>query len=256
MDGAERIALKHVLLEGLVDLPWPTMSLVLAEVGILDHLRGVISDGAVVGPWQHDGALRMFISHLSAEKVFAEQLRDHLYKYGIEGFVAHTTIEPSTEWEIVMREALHTMHFFVALLHPGFQESLWCDQETGYAVARHVPIVPVRFGLNPYGFIGKYQAHDGIVHGASISESDLARQLVGVFIHNALTRERMLTTLVDHLAGATYFDQAICTSKALVEENVTLTDAQKESLRQALVDNDQVYGAFYVPPRIEALLVR
>jgi hypothetical protein len=30
--------------------------------------------------------------------------------------------------------------------------------EIGFAVCRRVLVVPVRFGVDPYGFIGKYQA--------------------------------------------------------------------------------------------------
>ena len=119
MDGAERIALKHVLLDRLVELPWSTMTMVLDEVGIgvqpmyetsqhdvawqsiaeaddrsLLEVQRILdtslalSQTVASGPWRHDGALRMFISHVSSEKVFAEQLRDQFDKYGIEGFVA------------------------------------------------------------------------------------------------------------------------------------------------------------------------
>ena len=55
----------------------------------------------------------------------------------------------------------------------------------------------------------------------------------------------MVATLVEHLVSAGSFDQAICISKALYEENVALTPTQKESLRQGLEHNDQVYDAFY-----------
>src|SRR5437763_5149534 len=43
-------------------------------------------------------------------------------------------------------------------LHPSFHESKWCDQEVGFALARRVPVLPLNFGINPYGFMAKFQA--------------------------------------------------------------------------------------------------
>ena len=53
------------------------------------------------------------------------------------------------------------MDALIAILTPGFNESKWTDQEIGVAIGRKVPIVPIRIGLDPYGFIGKYQALQG-----------------------------------------------------------------------------------------------
>jgi len=50
------------------------------------------------------------------------------------------------------------MDGMIVILHPGFQESKWTDQEVGVAIGRMVPIIPIKVGLDPYGFIGKYQA--------------------------------------------------------------------------------------------------
>ena len=45
-----------------------------------------------------------------------------------------------------------------AFLHEGFKESHWTDQEVGFCLARDVKIIPLRFDLNPYGFMSRYQA--------------------------------------------------------------------------------------------------
>jgi hypothetical protein len=50
------------------------------------------------------------------------------------------------------------MDGFVALLTTEFHDSDWTDQEVGYALARRVPIISVRMGRDPYGFLGKFQA--------------------------------------------------------------------------------------------------
>jgi len=50
------------------------------------------------------------------------------------------------------------MDSFVALLTGGFHDSLWTDQEVGFAFGRGVPIISVKLEIAPYGFIGKFQA--------------------------------------------------------------------------------------------------
>jgi hypothetical protein len=77
--------------------------------------------------------------------------------YGVDGFVAHTTIEPTSEWIDVIQLALRTCHAMVAMLTDDFATSRWCDQEVGFCVGRGILIVPVRMGIDPYGFIGRYQ---------------------------------------------------------------------------------------------------
>lgn len=42
---------------------------------------------------------RLFMSHLSAEKIFAAQPQEALLKHGISAFVAHNYIEPTLEWQ-------------------------------------------------------------------------------------------------------------------------------------------------------------
>ena len=49
------------------------------------------------------------------------------------------------------------MDAMAAVLMSGFQGANWTDQEVGIAVERGILVVPVIRGLNPYGFIAKYQ---------------------------------------------------------------------------------------------------
>lgn len=108
------------------------------------------------GPWQPDH-FRLFISHASAHKEEAGRIRTWMARVGVDGFVAHTTIEPTREWIDVIEQALRTCHAMVAMFTKEFPTSPWCDQEVGVAVGRGILIVPVRMGIDPYGFIGRYQ---------------------------------------------------------------------------------------------------
>lgn len=107
--------------------------------------------------------------------------------YGVSSFVAHDDIEPTSEWQAEIESALATCDGLLALLHPGFQESKWTDQEVGFALGRQLFIVPVRFGVDPYGFIGRFQAMDGTGRSAQ----DLAGRLFEMLSRHGKTSERI-----------------------------------------------------------------
>ena len=85
------------------------------------------------------GMLRLFISHLATYKVFAADLQAELLSYGISSFVAHSDIEPTSEWQTQIETALASCEALVALLHEKFHESKWADQEIGFAMGRGGP---------------------------------------------------------------------------------------------------------------------
>ena len=112
-------------------------------------------------PFWRKGMFRLFVSHLAANHAIAAELQNTLLSYGISCFVAHRDIEPTAEWQAQIETALATCDALVALLHPHFHESSWTDQEIGFAMGRGVPAFAIRFGENPYGFIGRFQAFNG-----------------------------------------------------------------------------------------------
>jgi len=108
--------------------------------------------------WENTASVKAFISHTATHKEYATRLRDVLKPHNIDCFVAHEDIKPSEEWMEEIRKALNTMDFFISIHTNGFSERIWCQQEIGYATARNVKIIPVKFDEDPEGFIGKYQA--------------------------------------------------------------------------------------------------
>jgi hypothetical protein len=107
---------------------------------------------------EHDKGFRVFLSHRSKSKKKAADLKERLALFGVSCFVAHQDVSPTKAWQDEIELALHSMDAFVALMTKGFHDSLWTDQEVGFAFARAVPIVTLRLGADPYGFIGKFQA--------------------------------------------------------------------------------------------------
>lgn len=126
------------------------------ESGLLLDGRKSVPPDAESRIWG-DG-FRLFVSHKSEVKVETAELKSKLSLFGVSCFVAHEDIHPTKAWQDEIENALGSMDGFVALMMPNFHDSDWTDQEVGFAVARGVPIIAVRLGTNPYGFIGKFQA--------------------------------------------------------------------------------------------------
>lgn len=103
------------------------------------------------------GYVKLFVSHLSENKNRMSTLKSSLAYWGISAFIAHEDIEASREWRDEVEAGLETMDVLVAVVEPGFKESDWCVQEVGYALGRRIDIIPLRAGLDPFGFFGKYQ---------------------------------------------------------------------------------------------------
>jgi TIR domain len=146
------------------------------------------------------GQFKLFLSHLVSFKVQTARLQQVLRKYAISSFVAHEDIEPSKEWQIEIEVALHTMDAMAVLLMPGFKESNWCDQEVGVAVGRNVLIIPVRKGLDPYGFTGKYQG----IQAINKSVADVAKEIFEVIIKSPKTRGKIIGSLANTISQSTH----------------------------------------------------
>lgn len=107
-------------------------------------------------PWSGE-RLRLFCSHLAEYKQDVGLVGDALARYGVEAFIAHDSIKPSSDWIQVIEAALANCDAMIVFLHPGFPASVWCDQEVGWALGRRRPLLPLNYGLHPHGFLGRLQ---------------------------------------------------------------------------------------------------
>jgi TIR domain len=211
-------------------------------------------------PWKNRG-LRLFMSHLAKHQGEVGRVAFMLAKDGIDAFVAHTSIDPSLQWQDVIESALRSCDAMAVFLHDGFRESDWCDQEVGFAMSRNVPVLPLRFDLNPYGFMGKLQAENC---------SDLARYphyfdtaytaawRILAWLHRTPTlQDAMTESLVSAFESSNGFDQ---TSRLfrLLEKRPTFERQQLKRLREAAKKNSQVRKALLggAPDRVENLVAR
>jgi TIR domain len=195
------------------------------------------------------GFLRLFLSHVAVHKVQVTQLKNQLLTYGVSGFVAHEDIEPNLEWQREIERALASMHALAALLTPGCRESAWVDQEIGFALGRQVLVIPVKLGLDPYGFIGKDQGLSATLNEPSI----LANRLVDILLAQKATAVMMRDALVTALERAPSFAD----SKAVSLRLSTLgqfTDTQLDRVEAAVEANFQVSSSFGVPERVKEIV--
>ena len=191
---------------------------------------------------------RLFLSHANVGKESATQLKDRLDAFLIDAFVAHEDIAPTHEWIEVIEQALKSCNALAALLTPDFHESYWTDHEIGYCLGRDVLIVPVRLGLDPYGFIARYQG----VRGLGLSIEDLAVGICEALIGNERSVERITQPLVLAFRESHSFANANV-KMGLLEKLPRLDQRQLHHIEESIDSNNQVKQATGVPSRIFAL---
>lgn len=192
---------------------------------------------------------KLFISHLASDKLLVTELKKKLEAYGIDCFVAHQDIDPTFEWQDVIESALQTCDALAAFLTDKFHESNWTDQEIGFCVSRRVLIIPIKIGINPYGFIGKYQA----LNSAKDSSTEVAEKILDILLLNPLTSAKISEAIVEDFVQSGSFESARARS-LLLPKIKTWTPELLKSIDNSIRTNGQVSGAFDVPARVKAIL--
>ena len=191
------------------------------------------------------GEARIFLSHLAKHKVDVSELRKHLRDYGISAFVAHEDIEPTKEWQVEIESALSTMDGLVALLTPDFNESKWCDQEVGVAIGRQLPILAVRQGIDPYGFVGKYQA----LQGFGKTSKQLACEIHELFLPMSGLGAKITNVLVNDFIDSRSFDESR-RLVSIIKQSKYLTSKHAEAMQEAVKNNSQISHSWGVPEQV------
>lgn len=197
------------------------------------------------------GQLRIFLSHRAHSKVQAKRLRSELKEFAISAFVAHETIEPTLEWQTEIEKALHSMEVLVALITEGFRSSPWANQEVGVAIGRGLPIVALRLGEDPSGFIGRYQA----LRANPERPGDIASGLLGLLMEQPRLRPRLEPVLTQAWEEAGSYKTAIRILRIL-EQMTSLGPSTLSRLERAFEKNDQLYGCSTVRRDFPKFLAR
>lgn len=195
------------------------------------------------------GQFRVFITHIASQSHLARQIQEGLRVHRISSFVAHEDIVPTSDWQDEIERALRSAHALVALLHKGFHESDWTDQEVGFMLGRDRLVVGVRLGIDPYGFIARSQAISG--HGGHATA--IAAQLRRILCLNPRTRGEAAESLLQSLEYSRSYDHTRETM-AIIEELGIWDASWPERLRATVEENSQVRDEHTAPQKIEALI--
>jgi hypothetical protein len=195
--------------------------------------------------------LRVFLSHKAQHKIIASQFKAAMDRFGASCFVAHEDVEPTKQWQAEIERALFSMDVLVALMTPDFGDSSWTDQEVGIAIGRGIPVIPVRLGTDPYGFIGKIQA----LPGAGKAPAALAKDVYDLLWTVPSLHPRLAETVVTRLERAENFYQANDLMN-YIEKIERAAPALIGRLESAPNNNGQVGGAFEVKGRLPAVLAK
>ena len=107
---------------------------------------------------EDESVSKFFISYSHLDKGIAGKLKGSLEGFGLKAFLAHEDIEPSEEWQRAIIRELKACDAFLPILTKSFPLSNWTGQESGIAYIREKLIIFLKFGVDPFGFMGKFQA--------------------------------------------------------------------------------------------------
>ena len=192
-----------------------------------------------VGLWGDGNRLRLFISHLDEHKYEANLLAEALEPFGVASFVAHDTIKPMKEWQKEILNGLKTMEIMVVLLTDGLHESVWTNQEIGFALGRDIPIVCIKVGAHdPEGFIASIQALKTSPEGIASAAPELIRAL----IEELGQEERHKEILIEAFVSSINYNDTMDNLKRLMQVVDTLDDDDLDRIMEGYAQNDQIYN--------------
>ncbi|WP_306548431.1 TIR domain-containing protein [Desulfobulbus sp.] len=197
----------------------------------------------------NDGYLKLFISHLSSNKNRMSHIKRRLSKWGISSFIAHEDIEPSKEWRDEVEAGLDTMEVIAAVVEPGFKESDWCSQEVGYALGKKIDIIPIRAGLDPFGFFGKYQ---GIQAKGKLPEK-VADEISNLLMKKPKHRDKLLRAMPKSFSKLDSKEK-IDFFETLDSWGVVTDDQIKQLLEQSSLSNHEKEKLKHIINRVDAFI--
>ena len=120
------------------------------------------------------------------------------------------------------------------------------------AIGRQVPVIPIRLGTDPYGFVGKYQA----VAGAGKIAKILTKEVYDLLWRNSSVTIRLTESLIARFEASESYDQAN-TLMQIIEKRITSASPEMiERIEKAPRNNSQVRDAFEVQAKLSQTIRR
>ena len=196
----------------------------------------------------------IFVSHSIKDLQLAKEIKEILELFGLNVFLAHQDIVPASDFDKVLLEKLQSSVIFMPLLTRNFQESEWTGQEIGIAVTSKSIILPIKFDIDPYGFIKNKQA-------VPFDNNDLYSsmgKLMSAIIVNLPQYQRSIIrrTVIQNLVK---YDKCYSFDIARVHMMIIsgLQDISEQEMNQiasAIIENVQIHDSFSASHYIRSIL--
>jgi TIR domain len=193
--------------------------------------------------------ISVFLSYSHKDRRVAGALKRGLEHFGLEAFLAHEDLAPSSNWLRTIRKNLRDCHVFMPLLTKAFKQSDWTDQETGFAVSLKKIVLPIKVDLLPYGFITEVHAQKMPTH---INAGACWRIIKHLSKHETL-KDGLVDDFIGICARSKSFVKAQSNFEYLVELAPFSSD-QLGDIFEAAARNRQVYESFGARRVLERLM--
>ncbi|SDM48047.1 toll/interleukin-1 receptor domain-containing protein [Actinomyces ruminicola] len=172
----------------------------------------------------------------------AQELHDKLSKMHVDAVMARHAILPGTDWEQAIRTELESSAALVSVGTKGYSARPWCQQEIGWALGRHVPILWIQYadGESPAGFLARTQA---LIADDPDQPEVIARDVMQWLAKQKNTREALVDSLLSALETSDSYRATRECAELLILTG-TLSEDEWNRVTQAAVTNRQVRDAF------------
>ena len=197
--------------------------------------------------------LKAFMSYSTDDKQLAGRIKEQLATFGIDVFLAHEDLTPSSEWQAEIIRNVGACDVFISLHTGSFRLSDWTDQESGMAIMSGKIIMPIHVTRNPHGFLGTYQAHPLDFSGNEISQS--CKNLVLAMMRRTELRVKLQNSIIQKfIASENYLDSNRRID--LIEEFGPYESKQVNLIVQGSMENKQIYEATTARRKLKQLYLR
>jgi hypothetical protein len=159
--------------------------------------------------------------------------------YGFDTFLAHEDLELGVQWEAEILRELKSCDIFVPIFSEDFKESDWASQEIGIAFELQKKILPLNFGINPFGFINKFQAMkiEGKYHYR------ICQEIIDHLSKDEKYKKDLTDTLIRGFVNSGDFDSANERAEAVRKLN-NFNESQVNEIARGYILNNQIQHGF------------
>lgn len=179
--------------------------------------------------------IRIFMSHKKEYRQIASEFKRLLDYECFDTFVAHEDIQDNELWKDSIKRDLTNTNVFVALVTDDFEQSVWCQQEVGWAVARNILTMGINFRepVPPLGFLGEQQLIKFIEYNNSVS------RIKKVILENQSLKEIWRLSVLKEIGESINWNQVRHYWK-MISNFDNLTTEETSLLRRAYDENEYV----------------